>query len=67
VIYSLAGLPAGLTRSARGRERLEPLRVHAVETDVFDEVSLLRAFDACRPPWTRVPGGIGWAIIGLGG
>jgi UDP-glucose 4-epimerase len=35
----------GVTRSARGRERLESLGASAVEADVFDEASLLRAFD----------------------
>jgi UDP-glucose 4-epimerase len=35
----------GVTRSARGRERLESLGASAVEADVFDEVSLRRAFD----------------------
>jgi nucleoside-diphosphate-sugar epimerase len=35
----------GVTRSARGRERLESLGAGAVEADVFDEVSLRRAFD----------------------
>jgi UDP-glucose 4-epimerase len=36
---------AGVTRSARGRERLESLGARAVEADVFDEASLSRAFD----------------------
>jgi nucleoside-diphosphate-sugar epimerase len=36
---------AGVTRSAGGRERLEGLGARAVEADVFDEASLLRAFD----------------------
>jgi UDP-glucose 4-epimerase len=36
----------GVTRSARGRERLEKLGAFAVECDVFDEASLRRAFDA---------------------
>jgi nucleoside-diphosphate-sugar epimerase len=36
---------AGVTRSARGRERLESLGARAVEADVFDEASLRRAFD----------------------
>ncbi|WCB93404.1 2-alkyl-3-oxoalkanoate reductase [Baekduia alba] len=35
----------GVTRSARGRERLEDLGAGAVEADVFDEASLRRAFD----------------------
>jgi UDP-glucose 4-epimerase len=35
----------GVTRSTRGRERLESLGASAVEADVFDEVSLRRAFD----------------------
>jgi UDP-glucose 4-epimerase len=35
----------GVTRSARGRERLEGLTARAVEADVFDEASLRRAFD----------------------
>jgi len=35
----------GVTRSARGRERLEGLGAQAVEADVFDEASLRRAFD----------------------
>ena len=35
----------GVTRSARGRERLESLGASAVEADVFDEASLRRAFD----------------------
>jgi nucleoside-diphosphate-sugar epimerase len=35
----------GVTRSARGRERLESLGARAVEADVFDEASLQRAFD----------------------
>jgi UDP-glucose 4-epimerase len=35
----------GVTRSARGRERLESLGVRAVEADVFDETSLRHAFD----------------------
>jgi UDP-glucose 4-epimerase len=34
----------GVTRSARGRERLESLGARAVEADVFDEASLRRAF-----------------------
>jgi UDP-glucose 4-epimerase len=35
----------GVTRSARGRELLANLGARAVEADVFDEASLLRAFD----------------------
>src|SRR3954447_20144364 len=35
----------GVTRSARGRERLESLGARAVEVDVCDEASLRRAFD----------------------
>jgi len=35
----------GVTRSARGRERLESLGARAVEADVLDEASLRRAFD----------------------
>jgi len=35
----------GVTRSARGRERLEALGARAVDADVFDEASLRRAFD----------------------
>ena len=35
----------GVTRSARGRERLEGLGARAVEADVFDAASLRRAFD----------------------
>ena len=35
----------GVTRSARGRERLESLGASAVDADVFDEASLQRAFD----------------------
>ena len=35
----------GVTRSARGRERLESLGARAVEADVFDEASLRRAFN----------------------
>jgi UDP-glucose 4-epimerase len=41
-----AGYPVtGVTRSSRGRERLESLGARAVDADVFDEVSLRRAFD----------------------
>src|SRR3954452_15275349 len=35
----------GVTRSARGHERLESLGARAVEIDVFDEASLRGAFD----------------------
>src|SRR5204862_5474093 len=35
----------GVTRSERGRERLDGLGARAVEADVFDEESLRRAFD----------------------
>jgi UDP-glucose 4-epimerase len=35
----------GVTRSARGRERLESLGARAIEADVFDQASLSRAFD----------------------
>jgi UDP-glucose 4-epimerase len=35
----------GVTRSARGRERIESLGAATVEPDVFDEASLRRAFD----------------------
>jgi nucleoside-diphosphate-sugar epimerase len=35
----------GVTRSARGRERIERLGASTVEPDVFDEASLRRAFD----------------------
>jgi nucleoside-diphosphate-sugar epimerase len=38
----------GVTRAARGRERLESLGAHAVEADVFDEASLHRAFDGAH-------------------
>src|SRR3954466_16184661 len=41
-----AGHPVtGVTRSPRGRARLEELGVRAVEADVYDETSLRRAFD----------------------
>jgi nucleoside-diphosphate-sugar epimerase len=49
----------GVTRSARGRERLESLGAHAVEADVFDEASLRRAFDGAHAVvnlLTHVPG-----------
>lgn len=36
----------GVTRSARGRERLESVGARSVEADVFDAASLRRAFDA---------------------
>jgi UDP-glucose 4-epimerase len=48
----------GVTRSARGRERLESLGARAVEADVFDEASLRRAFegaDAVVNVLTHVP------------
>jgi nucleoside-diphosphate-sugar epimerase len=48
----------GVTRSARGRERLESLGARAVEADVFDEASLRRAFegaDAVINLLTHVP------------
>ena len=48
----------GVTRSARGRERLESLGARAVEADVFDEASLRRAFegaDAVVNLLTHVP------------
>jgi nucleoside-diphosphate-sugar epimerase len=48
----------GLTRSARGRERLESLGANAVEADVFDAASLRRAFegaDAVVNLLTHVP------------
>jgi nucleoside-diphosphate-sugar epimerase len=48
----------GVTRSAAGRERLESLGASAVEADVFDEASLLRAFegaDAVVNLLTHVP------------
>jgi nucleoside-diphosphate-sugar epimerase len=48
----------GVTRSARGRERLERLGARAVEADVFDEASLRRAFegaDAVINLLTHVP------------
>ncbi|GAA3388741.1 NAD-dependent epimerase/dehydratase family protein [Cryptosporangium minutisporangium] len=35
----------GVTRSARGRERLQSLGARAIEADVFDEAPLRRAFD----------------------
>jgi UDP-glucose 4-epimerase len=35
----------GVTRSARGADRLESLGARAIEADVFDEASLHRAFD----------------------
>jgi UDP-glucose 4-epimerase len=38
----------GVTRSARGRERLESLGARAVEADVFDVASLRRAFDGAH-------------------
>ena len=49
---------AGVTRSARGRERLEGLGARAVEADVFDAASLRLAFegsDAVVNLLTHVP------------
>jgi nucleoside-diphosphate-sugar epimerase len=49
----------GVTRSARGRERLERLGAGAVEADVFDETSLRRAFDGAEAVvnlLTHIPG-----------
>ena len=49
----------GVTRSARGRQRLESLGAVAVEADVFDTASLRRAFDgkdAVVNLLTHVPG-----------
>jgi UDP-glucose 4-epimerase len=49
----------GVTRSARGRERLGSLGAGAVEADVFDEASLRRAFDGAGAVinlLTHVPG-----------
>ncbi|HZM43130.1 MAG TPA: NAD-dependent epimerase/dehydratase family protein [Acidimicrobiales bacterium] len=48
----------GVTRSERGRERLERLGAGAVEADVFDEASLRRAFagaDAVVNLLTHIP------------
>ncbi len=48
----------GVTRSARGRERLESLGARVVEADVFDEASLRHAFegaDAVVNLLTHVP------------
>jgi nucleoside-diphosphate-sugar epimerase len=48
----------GVTRSARGREKLDALGARAVEADVFDEASLRRAFadaDAVVNVLTHVP------------
>jgi UDP-glucose 4-epimerase len=48
----------GVTRSARGRELLERLGARAVEADVFDDVSLRRAFkgaDAVVNLLTHIP------------
>ena len=48
----------GVTRSARGRERLESLGARAVEADVYDEASLRRAFagaDAVVNLLTHIP------------
>jgi nucleoside-diphosphate-sugar epimerase len=54
-----AGYPVtGVTRSARGGERLESLGARAVEADVFDAASLRRAFagtDAVVNLLTHVP------------
>jgi len=50
---------SGVTRSARGRERLESLGARAVDADVFDEASLRRAFagaDAVVNLLTHIPG-----------
>ena len=49
----------GVTRSARGRERLKRLGARAVRADVFDEPSLRRAFDGADSVvnvLTHVPG-----------
>ena len=49
----------GVTRSARGRERLESLGARAVDADVFDEASLRRAFDGADAVvnlLTHIPG-----------
>jgi hypothetical protein len=72
----------GVTRSARGRERLESLGAHAVEADVFDEASLRRAFDgahavvnllthvpsavACRRHWRSPTGPCGPSLAPCG-
>jgi len=48
----------GVTRSARGREKLHSLGARAVEADVFDEASLRRAFagaDAVVNLLTHIP------------
>jgi UDP-glucose 4-epimerase len=48
----------GVTRSARGRDRIDGLGARAVEADVFDEASLRRAFagaDAVVNLLTHVP------------
>jgi nucleoside-diphosphate-sugar epimerase len=48
----------GVTRSARGRERLETLGASAVDADVYDEASLARAFagaDAVINLLTHIP------------
>ena len=42
----------GVTRSARGRERLEALGARAVDADVFDEASLRRRLESL-PDWYR--------------
>jgi nucleoside-diphosphate-sugar epimerase len=52
-------LVTGVTRSARGRERLGGLGARAVEADVFDEAALRRAFagaDVVVNLLTHVPG-----------
>jgi nucleoside-diphosphate-sugar epimerase len=49
----------GVTRSARGRARLEELGARAIEADVFDEASLRRAFEGANTVvnvLTHVPG-----------
>jgi nucleoside-diphosphate-sugar epimerase len=54
----ISGATGALTRSARGRERLADLGARAVEADVFDEMSLRRAFagaDAVVNLLTHVP------------
>jgi UDP-glucose 4-epimerase len=60
----------GVTRSARGRDRLELLGAGAVEADVFDEESLGRAFDGADtvinllthiPPAARMTDPAAWA------
>src|SRR3954468_12359654 len=49
----------GVTRSARGRERVIRLGARAVDADVFDEASLRRAFDGADAVvnlLTHIPG-----------